>query len=116
MAKVKLSYCRLERIKYHYLNDIKYYNYYEIEEWEQIKAILNEFGIKFPSKYEVEFDNSEYQIETVPEPFGATEAKIVYKGAVVAKVSADGSNFCDREGELVVYMDKLKDIYTKPFI
>lgn len=114
MAKVQLSYCRLQRIEYHYLNDIRYYNYYETKEWEQIKAILNEFGIKFPSKYEVDFDeNSGYQIETVPEPFGASEAKIMYKGSVVAKVSADGSNFCDREGKMVVYMDKLKDIYTK---
>ncbi len=114
MAKVQFSYCRLERIEYHYLNDVKYYNYYEDEEWEQIKAILNEFGIKFPSKYEVEFDeNSGYQIETVPEPFGATEAKIICKGVVVAITSADGSNFCDREGKMVVYMDRLKAVYAE---
>lgn len=111
-AKVKFSWCKLKRIEIHESNDVRYYNYYEETEWKKIETILNQFGIKFPSKYEVEFSNEEYQIKTVPEPFGPTEADIFYRDVIVANASADGSNICDREGKLIVYMDRLKAIYN----
>lgn len=112
MARVKFSWCKLKRIEINETNDTRYYNSYDKKAWEEIKAMLNKFGVKFPSKYEVEFSNEEYQIKTIPNPFGTTEADIVYKDVIIAKVSADGSNICDREGKLIIYMDKLKAIYN----
>lgn len=111
-VKVKFSWCKLKRIEIHESNDVRYYNYYEETEWKKIKTILNQFGIEFPSKYEIEFSNEEYQIQPVPEFFGTTEAEIIYKGETVAKTTANGSNICDTEGRLIVYMDKLKAMYT----
>lgn len=111
-VKVKFSWCKLKRIEIHESNDVRYYNYYEKTEWEKIKTILNEFGIVFPSNYEVKFSSEKYQLEPVPEPFGTTKTKILYKGVDVAEATADGSNVCDTEGLLIVYIDNLKSVYT----
>lgn len=111
-AKVKFGWCKLKRIEIRESNDVRYYSDYEKTEWKKIKTILNQFGIEFLSKHEVEFSNDEYQIQTVPEFFGTTEAEILYKGEKVAKTTSGGSNICDTEGRLIVYMDILKAVYT----
>lgn len=57
------------------------------------------------------FDDDEYQIKTVPKFFGAVDGRIFYKDTIIAEAFIDGSNYCDREGMLKIYIDVLKSVY-----
>ncbi len=112
MAKLSFS-RKIQTIIVIDISDTNYYHPYafDIEPWEKLKTILSQFGIILSSPYELEFANDEYLIKPVPGLLGETAANVLYKGKVIAKGSVEGSNFCDEEGELTIYMDVLKSIY-----
>ena len=77
---------------------------------KDLETILSRFGITLSSPYELEFANDKYLVEPVSGLLGETAANVLYKGKIIAKGSVEGSNFCDQEGELTIYMDVLKSI------
>lgn len=81
------------------------------ERWEEVQAILKEFGITFPSKSEVIFQGKAYGLLPIPRHFGAQDIKVFYKGSVIAKATVEGCHVGDREGVLTVYLDTLRSIY-----
>lgn len=91
----------------------EHYNVCFKETWEQAKAILKPYGITL-SDYEVIFADNEYKTETKSEHFGATSGAVFYKDIVIARGSIDGSNYCDREGKLIIYLSTLERIYGVP--
>lgn len=108
MAKLKYD-TKLRNIQ---LNggETKYYNICFKETWDEVKAILKPYGITL-SDYEVIFEDDEYKTETNSEHFGATSVDVFYMDNVIARGSIDGSNCCDREGKLVIYLSTLERIY-----
>ena len=93
MAKLSFS-RKIQTIIVIDISDTNYYHPYafDMEPWEKLKTILSQFGIILSSPYELEFANDEYLVKPVPGLLG-------------------GSNFCDQEGKLTIYMDVLKSIY-----
>lgn len=111
---VKLSFDRMiQTVEVRSKVGTRYYHPYsfDMEPWENLKTILSRFGITLSSPYELEFVDDEYLIESVPGFFGAIGGNVLYKGKVIANGSVDGSNYCDQEGELIIYMDVLESIY-----
>ncbi len=104
---------KLETVELISSSDTNYYHPYpfDMEPWEKLKTILSRFGIILSSPYELEFVDDEYQIEPIPGLLGESAGKVVYKGRVIAKGEVDGSNFCDQEGKLTIYIDVLESIY-----
>lgn len=94
-------------------SDTTYYHPYpfDMEPWEKLKTMLSRFGIILSSPYELEFVDDEYRIQSVPEYFGANAGNVLYKDRIIAKGRVDGSNYCDSEGKLTIYMDVLESIY-----
>lgn len=109
MAKVKFT-CKLELVTLEG-RGTQYYQSYCDERWEELKTILTEFGITFPSKYEVDFNDEEYRLKSIPGCLGDDSVRILYKDTDIAKAFISGSNYCDREGRLNIDMDCLKAIY-----
>lgn len=104
---------KIKTIKVISTSDTNYYHPYpfDMEPWENLKTILSRFGIILSSPYELEFVDDEYLIEPIPGLLGENAGNVLYKGKVIAKGSVDGSNFCDSEGKLTIYMDVLESIY-----
>ncbi len=104
---------KLETVELISSSDTNYYHPYpfDMEPWEKLKTILSRFGIILSSPYELEFVDDEYHIQPVPGYFGANDGKVLYKDKIIAKGSVDGSNYCDREGKLTIYMNVLESIY-----
>jgi len=101
------------------LSTIVLYNYAEKthfplwreEKLDQVQAILKEFGITFPSKWDVIFEGEAYKLRALPQHFGAQDVEVLYRDYVIAKAEVVGSNYCDREGILTIYLDTLSTIY-----
>lgn len=112
MAKLSFS-RKIQTVTVIDISDTNYYHPYsfDMEPWEKLKTVLSRFGIILSSPYEVEFADDEYQIEPVSGLLGESAEKVVYKGRVIAKGEVDGSNFCDQEGKLTIYIDVLESIY-----
>lgn len=104
---------KIETIEVISTSDTNYYHPYpfDMEPWENLKTILSRFGIILSSPYELEFVDDEYLIEPIPGLLGENAENVLYKGKVIAKGSVEGSNFCDSEGQLTIYMDVLESIY-----
>lgn len=49
----------------------------------------------------------------VPKHFGARDAKVYYGDTLIAEASVEGSNYCDQEVKVVIYMGALKSVYKK---
>lgn len=90
----------------------RHYRPYFPERWEEAKAILSKYGITL-SNFEVIFEGDEYKIQGVPGHFGSRSGRVFYKDTVVAKGWITGANYCDREANLEIYLDKLKSVYKK---
>lgn len=91
-------------------------NYYQschTKSWQELQATLKAFGIVFSSKYDLNFIDEEYQIMGVPKHFGARDAKVYYGDTLIAEASVEGSNYCDQEAKVVIYMGALKSVYKK---
>lgn len=112
MAKLSFS-RKIQTVEVRTTSDTNYYHPYpfDMEPWENLKTILSRFGITLSSLYELEFVDDQYLIESVPGFFGAIGGNVLYKGKIIAKGSVDGSNYCDQEGKLIIYMDVLESIY-----
>ena len=81
------------------------------EEWKELKEKLNNYGISFKTSYDIEFLGEQYKLGGKPQPFGARDVYVYYGDTCVAKSYISGSNYCDREGRLEIYLSKLKKIY-----
>ena len=114
MATLKFD-RKIETIEVIGSSDTNYYHPYpfDMKPWEELKTILSRYGIILSSPYELEFVDDEYSIESVPGYFGENSGNVLYKDRIIAKGSVDGSNYCDQEGELTIYMDVLESIYEK---
>lgn len=110
MASLKFD-AKLETVTLRNSSGTTYYQPWAKERWEELKTILRNFGIILSSPYELEFVDDNYLIQSVPKFFGATNVNVLYKDKVIAKGCVDGSNYCDKEGLLTIYMDVLESIY-----
>lgn len=112
MSKLEFS-RKIETIEVISTSDTNYYHPYpfDMEPWENLKSILSQFGIILSSPYELEFVDDEYLIKPVPGLLGESAGYVLYKGKIIAKGSVDGSNFCDQEGKLTIYLYILESIY-----
>lgn len=91
---------------------INYYNSLNDEQWNEVKAILSKFGITV-SDYEVIFDGKEYQIGVKKGELGEVSGCIFYEGTAIATGSIEGSNYCDREAVMKVFLDTLENLYKQ---
>ena len=89
----------------------EYYNSCFKDRWQEAKTILKEFGITLPSSREVDFEGDEYKIQGNPQHFGARKASILYKGTVIANGSIEGCHVGDWEGKMIIYINRLKNVY-----
>lgn len=111
MAEIKFTVASLSRIELEEEFGTQYYNSCFDDRWQEVKTILNEFGITLPSNRIVEFKGDKYKVQAVPQHFGARNVRVFYNDTVIAKGSIEGCHFGDLEGRLIVYIDCLKSVY-----
>lgn len=92
--------------------DDKWYNSWHKRQWEEVQCILSEFGITV-SCYDMKFEGEAYKLEGIPQHFGARDVRVLYKDTPIAHATISGSNACDSEARVTVYLNTLKSIYTK---
>lgn len=101
--------CHLETI----ILDDKWYNSYHERQWQEVQSILSKFGITVSSPYTMEFEGEAYKLRGLPQHFGSQDVSVLYKDTVIAYATISGSNACDREARVTVYLNTLKSIYVK---
>lgn len=112
MAKIKLD-CSIDMVTVYGEGNTRYYHPYLEESWNELKEKLNIFGISFSSLYEIEFSDKEYKLCGKEQPFGGRDVFVYYGNTRIAKAYISGSNYCDREGRLDIYLSDLKNAYVK---
>lgn len=112
MAKLE-SVCSIKRVTVYEDEDTRYYSPYFEKRWNELKEELNNFGISFSSLYVIEFSGNQYKLAGQNQHFGARDVYVYYGNTCVAKGYISGSNICDREGRLDIYLSKLKSVYIK---
>lgn len=96
--------------------DSRHYNSWHERQWQEVQSILSEFGITISSPYAMEFEGEAYKLEGIPKHFGARDVRVYYGDTVIADATIDGSNACDSEARVTVYLSTLKAIYKAPEI
>lgn len=86
---------------------------YNEKQWQQAQDILREFGITFPNRFEVNFDDKEYNFDGADGFLGTRDVYIRYGNVIIGRAYVDGSNCSDRSARLNLYLDTLKSIYRK---
>ena len=112
MAKLK-SDCSIKKVILHEENGTRHYSSYLEERWNELKEELNNFGISFSSLYDIEFSDDQYKLSGRDQPLGARDVYVYYGDTCIAKTYILGSNVCDRDAYLEIYLSKLKSIYIK---
>lgn len=112
MAKLD-SVCSIELVTVYEDENTRYYRPFFEKRWNELKEELKNFGISFSSLYDIEFSGSQYKLAGQNQHFGARDVYVYYDSTCVAKAYISGSNFCDREGRLDIYLSKLKSVYIK---
>lgn len=104
---------KITRIKVIDDRDTHYYNNYIDGYYKKIKEIFDDYNIVLSSDYKVDFMDNNYKIKPNPGFFGAISCSVFYNDTLIAEGYISGSNFCDQEGRLTIYMNKLKSVYGK---
>lgn len=91
----------------------RYYRPCFEKRWNELKEELNNFGISFSSAYDIEFSGNQYKLAGQNQLFGERNVYVYYGNTCVAKGYISGSNICDREGRLDIYLSKLRRVYIK---
>lgn len=78
----------------------RYFRYGMEENWEEIKAILEKYGIEI-SLYKISLNSDNYTTSAKDNVL-REESSIYYNGQIVAKVSEHGDKF-EKKAKMVVY-------------
>lgn len=90
-----------------------YFNPHMNDYYEKIKEIFDDYNIVLSSDHKVDFMDDNYKIKPNLGLFGTISCTVFYNDTLIAEGSIHGSNFCDQEGRLTIYMNKLKSVYGK---
>lgn len=93
--------------------DGKYFNSWNERQWQEVQSILSRFGITVSSPFTMEFEGEAYKLQGIPQYFGARDVRVLYKDTIIAYATIVGSNVCDSESRVTVYLNTLKSIYTQ---
>lgn len=80
--------------------------------WEEIKNILEEYDITFPDPYQICFGDK-YELKTTQKFLDGSVGLIFLNNKKIAKVYSIGSNVCDQELRMLLFLDTLKSLYDK---
>ena len=112
MAKLE-SVCSIKTVIVYEDKGTRRYSQCFEERWNELKEELNNFGISFSSPYDIEFSDEQYKLAGQNQPLGARDVYVYYGDTCIAKAYILGSNVCDRDAYLDIYLSKLKSVYIK---